>query len=108
MAKYLVRSSYTAEGVKGLLMEGGSKRRAVIEEAARAVGGKLEAYYYAFGEDDVISILDMPDNATAAATSLAVSASGAVRCSITVLLTPEEVDRAAKIATTGNYRAPGQ
>jgi uncharacterized protein with GYD domain len=108
MAKYMVRSSYTAEGVKGLLKDGGSKRRAVIEQAVQAVGGKLEAYYFAFGDDDVIAILDLPDNVTAAASSLAVSASGSGRSTVTVLMTPEEVDRVVKIAATSQYRAPGQ
>jgi uncharacterized protein with GYD domain len=108
MPKYLVRSSYSTEGVKGLLKDGGSKRRQVVEEAAKAVGGKLEAYYFAFGEDDVITIIDFPDNVTAAAASLVVTASGAGRSSVTVLMTPEEVDRTAKIAATATYRAPGK
>lgn len=108
MAKYLSRSSYTVEGVKGLLKDGGSKRRQVIEEGLKALGGKLEAYYFAFGEDDVITIYELPDNVTAAAASLGIAASGAVRTSVTVLLTPEEVDKAAKIAGSTPYRAPGQ
>jgi uncharacterized protein with GYD domain len=108
MAKYLIRSSYTAEGVKGLLKDGGTKRRQVIEELVRAAGGKLEAYYFAFGDDDLLTILDLPDDATAAALSLGVSASGAVQTSVTVLLTPEEIDQAAKIAASIQYRPPGQ
>lgn len=106
MPKYLYQASYTAEGTKGLLKEGGSKRRAAVEEVTKALGGKLEAFYYAFGDSDVFVIVDAPDAASAAAVSLAVNASGAVRLKTTVLLTPEEMDHAAKKNVT--YRAPGK
>lgn len=105
MPKYLYQASYTAEGTKGLLKEGGSKRRAMVEEMTKAAGGKIEAFYFAFGDSDVYLIVDAPDQATAAALSLAVNASGAVTLKTTVLLTPEEVDQAAK--KTVKYRSPG-
>jgi uncharacterized protein with GYD domain len=106
MPKYLVQASYTTEGLKGLLKDGGTKRREVIEQLVKALGGSLEAYYFAFGDNDVYSIADVPDNMTAAAASLAVNVSGAVKVKTIVLLTPEEVDRAAQM--TVNYRPPGQ
>jgi uncharacterized protein with GYD domain len=106
MPKYLFRASYTTEGTKGLLKDGGSKRRAAVEELTKGLGGKLEAFYYAFGETDVFGIVDVPDNVTVAAVSLAVNASGAVNVSFTVLITPEEMDQAAK--KTVNYRPPGK
>jgi uncharacterized protein with GYD domain len=106
MAKFLYRAAYTAEGTKGLQKEGGSKRRAAVEEMAKALGAKVEAFYYAFGESDVYVIIDAPDSASAAAVSLAVNASGAVQLKTTVLLTPEEMDQAAKKAVT--YRPPGK
>ncbi|MBI4241574.1 MAG: GYD domain-containing protein [Candidatus Rokubacteria bacterium] len=105
MPKYLVQASYTTEGVKGLLKDGGSKRRTAAEAAIKGLGGKLEAFYFAFGDTDVFAIAEMPDNASATAVSLAVTASGAVRTRITVLLTPEEVDQATK--KTVSYRPPG-
>jgi uncharacterized protein with GYD domain len=105
MPKYLYQASYTADGTKGLLKEGGSKRRAMVEEMTKAAGGKIEAFYFAFGDSDVYLIVDAPDHATAAAISLAVNASGAVTLKTTVLLTPEEVDQAAK--KTVKYRSPG-
>ncbi len=108
MAKYLTRSSYTTEGIKGLLKDGGTKRRMVIEKAIQALGGKLEAFYFAFGEDDLIAIYELPNNVSAAAGSLAITASGSSRVSVTVLLTPEEIDQAAKVATSITYQAPGQ
>ena len=79
MPKYLVQGSYTADGAKGLLKDGGSKRRAAVEEMAKSYGGKVEAFYYALGDSDVFVIIDGPDNVTAVAASLAVNAVGAVR-----------------------------
>ena len=105
MPKYLIQASYTAEGTKGLLKEGGSQRRATAQEALKSVGGRLDAFYYAFGETDVVAIDDVPDNVSAAALSLAVSASGALNTRMTVLLTPEEIDQAAKMMV--GYRPPG-
>jgi uncharacterized protein with GYD domain len=106
MPKYLAHASYTLEGLKGLLKGGGSKRREVVEQLAKGLGGKLEAFYYAFGDDDVFGIFDLPDNVSAAALSLAINAAGGATSKITVLITPEEVDRAAK--KTVEYSPPGQ
>ena len=106
MGKYLVQSNYTSEGFKGLIKEGGTSRRAAIEKQYAAMGGKVEAYYYAFGETDVYVIADVPDNVSMTALALAVSASGAVTVKTTVLLSPEEVDAAGKKSPI--YRAPGQ
>ena len=105
MAKYLITASYTAEGAKGVLKDGGSKRRQAAEQVVKSAGGKLEAFYFAFGPDDAYIIIDAPDHATVAATSLGVSASGAVRTRTTVLLSPEEIDQASKKSVT--YKPPG-
>ena len=105
MTRYLIQASYTAEGVRGLLKDGGSSRRAAVAKMIEGLGGVSESFYYAFGENDVYAIAQLPDNATAAAVSLAIAASGAVTSKIVVLLTPEEVDEAAK--KTVAYRAPG-
>ncbi len=106
MPKYLWQASYTAEGAKGLLKEGGSKRKMAVEEALKSVGGKLEAFYYAFGDSDAIIIADLPDNISVAGASLAVNASGAAVTKTTVLLSPKEIDAACKKAW--RYRPPGQ
>jgi uncharacterized protein with GYD domain len=106
MAKYLWQAKYVGEGSKGLLKEGGSSRRAVVEKMIDSMGGKLEAFYYAFGETDLYAIVEMPDNVSAAAFALTVAASGAVTLKTTVLMTPEEIDRAAK--KTPSYRPPGK
>jgi uncharacterized protein with GYD domain len=105
MPRFLARSSYSVDGLKGLLKEGGTSRRAAVEKLVEGLGGKLEAMYYAFGEDDVLVIAEYPDNVTAAAASLTVAASGAVSVKMVVLLTPEEIDEAAKKSV--NYRPPG-
>ena len=106
MPRYLAHASYTVEGLKGLLKDGGTKRREVIEQLAKGLGGTLEAFYYAFGDDDVFAILDFPDNVSAMAVSMAINASGGATVKTTVLLTPEEVDQATK--KTVDYRPPGQ
>ncbi len=106
MSKYLWEVSYSPEGAKGLLKDGGSKRRAAAEQAIKQVGGKLEAFYFAFGKHDAYIIADIPDHASVAAASLAVNASGAVAVRTTVLLTPEEMDQAAKKSVS--YAPPGR
>ncbi len=106
MAKYMVQSSYTVEGLKGVLKEGGSARRKAVEKAFASVGGKLESYYFAFGDSDVFLICDLPDNVAATAISLIANATGTTKAKFTVLLTPEEVDAATKI--TADYRPPGK
>jgi uncharacterized protein with GYD domain len=105
MSKYLCAASYTSEGMKGLLKEGGSSRRTMIEKLASNMGGSLESFYFGFGEDDVFLIVDMPSNSDMAAIALTVGASGAVSLKTTVLMTPEEVDAASE--KTVEYRAPG-
>jgi uncharacterized protein with GYD domain len=96
MPKYLVQGHYTEQGLKGLLDEGGSKRRQVVERLAEEMGGKLEVFYFAFGSDDFFIILDLPGNIDMAATSIVAQASGMVKSRVTVLLAPEEVDQAVK------------
>ena len=106
MSKYLIQANYVGEGIKGLLKEGGSSRRAAVEKLLGSLGGKVEAFYYAFGDTDLFIIADMPDNVTAAALSLTTNAPGTATAKITVLLTAEEIDAATK--KTPSYRAPGQ
>ena len=106
MPKYLIQANYVGEGLKGLLKEGGSSRRATIEKLLGSVGGRVEAFYYAFGDTDAFVIVDLPDNVTAAALSLTINATAAVTVKITALLTPEEIDAAAK--KSPSYRPPGQ
>lgn len=106
MPKYLLKVSYTAEGVKGVLKDGGTKRRQAAEAAVKSTGGSLEAMYFAFGDDDVYCIVDSPDNVSVAAASMAIGASGLVKPTTVVLLTPEEVDQAVKKNPT--YTPPGR
>jgi len=105
MPKFLIKASYSAEGARGLIKEGGSARRAAIQKLIEGLGGRLEAFYYAYGDDDAYIIVDLPDAVTGVALSLAVNASGAVRLTSLPLITPEQVDEASK--KTVGYKAPG-
>jgi uncharacterized protein with GYD domain len=105
MPKYLAVASYTSEGIKGLTKAGGVSRRTVVDKLLKSLGGHLEAFYFAFGENDAYLILDVPDNLTAAAISLAVAGAGATRMKTIELLTPEEIDQAMKKHV--HYEPPG-
>ena len=106
MPKYLLNGSYTEEGLKGLLKEGGTKRMEATKKAIESLGGKLEAYYYAFGENDYYLIVDQLESVNVIAGTLIANATGTVKLKTTVLITPEEVDQAVK--TTFDWRPPGQ
>jgi uncharacterized protein with GYD domain len=106
MPKYLFQASYTEAGLKGLLKEGGSKRREAVEQSIKGLGGTLEAFYHAFGDKDVYAIADLPDNVSSTAFSLIVNSAGTATVKTTVLITPEEVDQATKMSV--DYRPPGQ
>ena len=106
MPKYLVSVTYSAEGARGVMKEGGSARKALVTQIIEKSGGSVEAFYYAFGADDVHVIVDAPSNVDVAALTMAVAASGAGSIRTTVLLTAEEVDEATKKSL--GYRAPGE
>ena len=106
MPKYLLQVSYTASGAQGVMKEGGSGRRDTVAKLLADAGGTLDEFYFTFGEDDVITIVDLPDHASVAALSMTIGASGAASVKTTVLLTPEEIDQAA--GRSVSYRAPGQ
>jgi len=105
MGKYLFQASYTLQGVKGLLASGGSAREKAIVDLVESVGGNLEAFYYAFGDDDLLVIAELPDDAAAAAISLGVAATGAGTIKTTVLLGPSTIDDASKRVI--DYTPPG-
>jgi uncharacterized protein with GYD domain len=104
--KYLLETSYTVDGVKGVVAKGGSAREAAAKAAIESVGGKMEAFYFAFGATDVVVIFDAPDNEAAAALGLTLGASGAVSAKTTVLLTPAEIDNATSKKV--GYTPPGK
>ncbi|TLM71592.1 GYD domain-containing protein [Pseudarthrobacter sp. NamB4] len=106
MPKYLFEANYVGDGIKGLMQEGGTKRREALEKALSSVGGSLESFYYAFGYYDVLGVFEVPDDASAAALSLLINSTGNVNVRLKPLLTAETIDEAAK--KTPSYRAPGQ
>jgi uncharacterized protein with GYD domain len=105
MPKFLLKASYTADGIKGLLKVGGTNRRQAIENMLKDLGGRIEAFYYAFGDADIYSIGEVPDTVSIAALALTINACGLVTTSITILLAPEDIDKAVRVSV--NYRMPG-
>jgi uncharacterized protein with GYD domain len=106
MPKYLVQGSLSHSGLTGLMEEGGTRRHLVVKQAVESMGGTLEAYYFSFGHSDVMGLVDLPDNTTAAALAIAFAAGGAVSSlATTPLLTPEEID--AAVAKHPDYSPPG-
>jgi uncharacterized protein with GYD domain len=105
MAKYLLETNYSLEGIRGVKAKGGSARVAAATELIEGLGGKVESFYFAFGGSDVVVIVDLPDNVSAAAAALTVSAGGGATTKTTPLITPDEMDAAAKMQAT--YRPPG-
>jgi uncharacterized protein with GYD domain len=106
MPKFMIHGTYSYEGLKGVLKDGGSGRADAARKLAESVGGNLDSFYFGFGEADTYVICDLPDNTAAAALALAVGASGGATTKTTVLITPEEVDRATKVKV--DFRAPGR
>ncbi|MGE0723315.1 MAG: GYD domain-containing protein [Alphaproteobacteria bacterium] len=106
MAKYLFEARYGTEGAKGIGRDGGSARRAAVAKMAKSLGGKVDAFYYAFGGVDAYVIVDLPDNVAAAAAALVVNQAGAATVRTVVLLSPEDMDKASKKSV--DYRPPGQ
>jgi len=106
MPKYLVSASYSSEGAKGVLDKGGTARADAVRKAVEGMGGKMESFHFAFGSDDAIVLVELPDNVAAAALGLTVSATGLAATRTTVLLTPEEVDQSASRSVA--YTPPGQ
>jgi uncharacterized protein with GYD domain len=105
MPKYLYHGNFTSSAVQGIVKEGGTARVKAVEKLAKSVGGKLESYYFAFGDTDYYIVLDLPDNIAAAAIGLTVGGSGSVANKTTVLMTAKEVDEAIK--KHPSYRPPG-
>ena len=105
MPKYLIQASYTTKGVEGIRSKGGTSRRDAVADTASSLGGQLESFYFGFGDDDAYVIIDLPDNEAAAAVALTVNAAGGATVKTIVLLSPEQVDEAAKRSV--DYRPPG-
>jgi uncharacterized protein with GYD domain len=106
MPKYLICGSYVDEGLKGLLKDGGTKRMEVTKQAVESLGGTLEAFYFAYGDNDAYFIVDQPENVNVIAGILMANATGTVKLKTIPLITPEEVDEAVK--KTMDWRPPGQ
>lgn len=105
MPKFLIKGSYTAEGLKGLQKDKASGREHAISAACSALGGKLDAIYYALGDDDVFVVVDLPSHVQVSSLCVTVGASGMVSTRTVPLLTVAEMDKA--LGDRANYRPPG-
>ena len=106
MPLYLVRFSYTAEAWKKLI-ENPEDRRQPVEALVESLGGKLHGFWYAFGEQDGVVLIEAPDNVRAAAVSVTASASGAIKSTqMTVLLTVEELMESLRRAAQVSFEPP--
>ncbi len=106
MAKYLIEATFTSgDSLKKVEREGAEAREAAVRGAVESLGGKLDCIYYALGEFDTVSIVDLPDNVTAAALSFAISGSGLMRTKTTALLTMAEGQEAFSKGVA--YTPPG-
>lgn len=107
MPKYLVEVSYSPEAIAGMI-KNPEDRTPAVRAAIESLGGKLEVLYFAFGDRDGVGFADVPNNVSAAALSMAVSASGRYRSiRTTPLMTPAEMVEAAKAAGKINFRPAG-
>ena len=106
MAKYMIKASYSPEGIKGVMAKGGSARADAIEKLASGVGGSVEAVYFSFGSDDLFAIIEAPGHEAMAAIAGTVCQTGALsKYETVVLLTPAQIDEAANMTVA--YTPPG-
>ena len=105
MPKMMIKASYNPEGTRGLMKEGGTGRVSAVKRLIEGVGGRVEAFYFAYGDTDAFLIVDVPDETSGLAVSMAVNASGAVRIATIPLISPEQMDAACK--KTVAYKVPG-
>jgi len=106
MAKFLIKASYASDAW-GAQVQNPQNRIEIVGKQMSAMGCKLLDGYLAFGEDDLIIIVEAPDNITAAAMIIKVASSGAItNLSTTVLIDPEDGVEAIKKAGEFNYTPP--
>ncbi len=107
MAIYMVQASYTST-TWSKLVQRPENRMEALRPVVEQLGGKLLAWYYAWGDYDVMVLLDVPGNVNAAAASMAIAAGGAVKeIKTTPLMSPEEGFDAMLLAQGAGYRPPG-
>ena len=106
MPKFLLQSTYTVDGLKGLINDGGTKRAEVVRKLIEASGGRMESMHFSFGKNDTYVLCELPDHQTAAGLAIAIRAAGGVDSRITPVLTAEEVDEATRVKAT--YQPPGR
>ncbi len=97
MPRFLVIARYEAQGARAVMAAGGTARRSAFAHAVLDLEGRLESFDFALGDADVYAVVELPDSAAAAALSLTITGGGVASVRTVPLLTPEEVDRAARL-----------
>jgi uncharacterized protein with GYD domain len=106
MPKYLIKASYSPQGIKGVMAKGGTARSDAVGKLVAGLGGSMESFYFAFGGDDVYVVVDAPSHEAMAAVAGTVTSTGVLsKYETVVLLTPEQVDAAAHMSV--DYTPPG-
>lgn len=104
MPSYLVQISYTTGSMAALLKKP-QNRVAVVSKSVEKLGGKVEGGWITFGDYDVAVVLDMPDNVSAAALSMAFSAGGGCKCvKTTPMISMDDSVAAMKKAAACGYK----
>ncbi|MEV1287788.1 GYD domain-containing protein [Micromonospora sp. NPDC049679] len=96
MARFLIKASYTQDGLKGLLKEGGTARRDAAAKVVGSLGGKLESFYFSLGEEDLYLVCELPDVKAVMALTIHVNADGGSIANSVELLSCEEIDAVVK------------
>ena len=107
MGLYLYIGSYSAEGRKGLIAEGGSSREAATRALVESVGGKIERYAFAIGPFDFVIVAEMPDDSAALIPPLIANSTGTVSVTTTKLVSPADMDGVARKAQRVTFRKSG-
>jgi uncharacterized protein with GYD domain len=103
MPGYLIQASYTIEALQAL-MKKPQDRTAVVGKAVENLGGSLTGLWLSFGDQDIVALVDLPNNVSAAALALAIAAGGALKSTKTTpLLTVAQGISAMKKAASSGY-----
>lgn len=108
MAKFLYLGKYTADGLKGLAAEGGTKRLEATEKLISSIGGNILEYSFAVGEYDFVLIVEVSDNAAGLIAPILTGASGTVRVLTVPLVTPSQIDEVCARIPSTTFRPAGK
>lgn len=107
MPHYLIEASYREAAIKAMV-DKPQNRADVVRKTCESLGGRMHSFFFAFGDYDIVTLVELPDNKAAGSLALMVGASGALsKYRTTVLMTPDESVEAMRNAKDISYSAPG-